>query len=139
MIDSTLLWSLFSAGFLSATLLPGGSEAALLWAVNNTSTPETALWLATTLGNSLGGISGWLLGFWLASRFPYKKDIKPEYQKAISRLRQHGSPLLLLSWIPIIGDPLCVAAGWLKIGWLPAVVYITVGKAVRYGMLLMII
>jgi len=52
--------------------------------------------------------------------------------KAIERLRRWGAPVLLLSWLPIIGDPLCVAAGWLRIHWLLSLMLIGIGKTVRY-------
>ncbi len=55
-----------------------------------------------------------------------------KHQPAIERIRRWGSPVLLLSWLPVIGDPLCVAAGWLRIHWLLSLVLIGIGKTVRY-------
>ena len=57
----------------------------------------------------------------------------------MSRLQHWGSPLLLLSWLPVIGDPLCVAAGWLRLHWLLSLVMIGVGKTARYAVLLYLI
>ena len=52
------------------------------------------------------------------------------------RIRRYGSPVLLLSWVPVIGDPLCAAAGWLRISWHRALLFIAAGKIARYGVVL---
>ncbi len=123
MSDTTSLWALFTSSFLAATLLPGGSEA-VLFAVLKFH-PEQfwpALGIAT-LGNTLGGMSSYLIG----RIIPQTKPLK-----GLDTVRKYGSPALLLSWVPIIGDPLCVAAGWLRLNpWLGAL-YIAIGKFARY-------
>jgi len=58
---------------------------------------------------------------------------------AALRQRRYGSGLLLLSWLPVVGDPLCVAAGWLRTPWLLSAVLITAGKTARYGVLLFVV
>jgi len=136
--DLSLL-GLFISGFLSSTLLPGSSELALAWSVHAGTMPPATLWLVVTLGNALGGFSGWLLGRWIALKYPARGLKKPRHRRAAGLIRRRGAPLLLLSWLPIIGDPLCVAAGWLEIKWPPALFYITVGKAVRYTALLLLL
>lgn len=129
------LWGLFLSAFISSTLLPGGSEALLLaLALNGGHDPWLLLGVAT-LGNTLGGMSSWLLGRWLIHRFPLH-ELKPERQRAVARLHRFGSPMLLLSWLPLIGDPLCVAAGWLKISPLWSLLFIALGKGGRYALLL---
>ena len=123
MSEDTSLWALFAASFLAATLLPGGSEAALYGVLKHH--PDqywTALGVAT-LGNTLGGMSSYLIG----RIIPQKKNL-PGLQAA----RQYGSPTLLLAWVPFIGDPLCVAAGWLRLNpWLSAL-FMGFGKFARY-------
>jgi membrane protein YqaA with SNARE-associated domain len=57
---------------------------------------------------------------------------KPAQQRAIERLRRFGSPALLLSWLPVVGDPLCFAAGWLRQSFLLSLLFIALGKAARY-------
>ena len=132
------LWGLFFSSFISSTLLPGGSEAILAaLQFNKTHDPLTLLSVATA-GNTLGGLSSWLVGFLIAKRWPTKNLLKPDQQRAADWLEQHGSPLLLLSWLPIIGDPLCLAAGWLKINFWSALLFITVGKAARYAVILIL-
>ena len=92
-----------------------------------------------TLGNTLGGMSTWLLGWLLAQRYPLDQPRKPHQQRAVVQLKNWGSPLLLLSWLPVVGDPLCFAAGWLRMnGWLAAL-FIGTGKAVRYTVILLVV
>lgn len=122
------LWGMFVASFLSATLLPGGSEVVLFALIKLH--PE-ALWPAlalATLGNTLGGMSSYACGRWL----PHwrKFDAWPWHQ----RLQRWGSPLLLLSWVPLIGDALCVAAGWLRLNGLGCALFMALGKAARYAL-----
>lgn len=129
------LWGLFISAFISSTLLPGGSEALLLMLAMNGAHDAWLLLGVATAGNSLGGMSSWLLGRWLIYRFPLHQ-LAPGRQRAVVRLQRYGSPLLLLSWLPLIGDPLCVAAGWLKISPLWSLFFITLGKGGRYALLL---
>ncbi len=68
----------------------------------------------------------------LAWRLPHEKLKRKSYQRAVHRLRTWGTPSLLLSWVPVIGDPLCFAAGWLRVSPAIAVVYIGTGKVLRY-------
>jgi len=133
------LWSLFVSALLSSTLLPGGSEAVLAYlATDATHTPLTLLSVAA-VGNTLGGMTSWGLGWLIAVKYPARGLVKPEQQQAVERIQRWGSPLLLLSWLPFIGDPLCVAAGWLRLHWLLSLVFIGVGKTARYAVLLYLI
>ncbi len=117
------LGALFVSSFLAATLLPGGSEAVLFGVLKLH--PEQ-LWAAlavATLGNTLGGMSSYLIGRLIPATKPLK---------GLATLRRWGSPALLLSWVPIIGDPLCVAAGWLRLNAWWSVLFIALGKFARY-------
>ena len=117
------LGALFLSSFLAATLLPGGSEA-VLYAVLRLH-PEQ-LWPAlavATLGNTLGGLSSWLIG----RLIPQKDGLK-----GLDTVRRWGSPALLLSWVPLLGDPLCVAAGWLRLNFWYCTLFIALGKFLRY-------
>ncbi len=124
MSEDASLWLLFSSSFLAATLLPGGSEAVLFGVLKLH--PEQ-VWPAlgiATLGNTLGGLSSYLIGRLL----PQKKDLP-----GLAAMRKYGAPALLLSWVPILGDPLCVAAGWLRLNpWL-STLFIALGKFARYA------
>lgn len=92
-----------------------------------------SLLVVATAGNTLGGMSSWLIGRLL----PACRLERPEYQRAVQRVRRWGSPALLLSWLPVVGDPLCLAAGWLRVHWLPALTYIAAGKSARYAAILL--
>ncbi len=130
------LWALFASAFVSSTLLPGGSEIGLVWLAREAGHSPFLLLAVATLGNTLGGMTSWGLGRLLAGKAPAASFLKPAHRRAIDRLERRGSPILLLSWLPVIGDPLCVAAGWLRIAWWQSLIYITLGKAARYGVLL---
>lgn len=117
------LGALFVSSFLAATLLPGGSEA-LLFGVLKLH-PEQ-FWLAlavATLGNTLGGLSSYLIGRLIPPTTPLK---------GLDAVKRWGSPALLLSWVPLLGDPLCVAAGWLRLNAWYCLLFIATGKFVRY-------
>ena len=128
--------ALFIGSFLASTLLPGGSEAMLLLAIHQQPGLREQFWLIATLGNTLGGLSSWLIGWWLAKRFPDAPLHKPQHRRALERISRRGSPILLFSWLPVIGDPLCLAAGWSGIKLLPATLFIACGKGLRYAALL---
>ncbi len=133
------VWALFLSAFLASTIIPGGSEAILaLLAASKGHDPLTLFWVAT-LGNTLGGISSWLIGRVIAWRYPAQAMGNEKLRRAVQYMQKWGSPLLLLSWLPIIGDPLCVAAGWLRIHGGLALLFITIGKAARYAAILLIV
>ena len=128
---------LFLSAFVSSTLLPGSSEAVLLLLAAETTTDKLLLLTVATLGNTLGGMSSWALGRFIAWRFSARRFADHE-QRAIARIQRWGSPALLLTWLPVVGDPLCVAAGWLRVPWLPSLLFIAAGKAGRYAVLLLL-
>ncbi len=138
MFDLTL-WGVFSGSFLASTLLPGGSEALLLLVASQNSHDPFLLWGIATAGNTLGGMSSWLIGWLIKRQLTNRPFDINKHQQALDRIEQYGSPALLLSWLPIMGDPLCLAAGWLGIRPLPALIYISIGKGVRYAVLLFFI
>ena len=133
------LWSLFASAFLSSTLLPGSSEAVLVYLASNAAHSPLTLLLVAAAGNTLGGMTSWGIGRLIAYKYPARGLMKPTHQKAVERLQHWGSPLLLLSWLPVIGDPLCVAAGWLRVHWLLSLLFIGVGKTARYAVILYLI
>lgn len=126
------LWGLFASAFVSATLLPGGSEAVLAYLAHADQHAPLTLLAVASAGNTLGGMSSWLIGRLL----PAGRLQRPELHPAIERIRRYGSPVLLLSWAPVIGDPLCAAAGWLRISWHRALLFIAAGKIARYSVVL---
>lgn len=120
------LAGLFAASFLAATLLPGGSEA-VLFAFLKLHPDQLATALAmATIGNTAGGMSSWACGRWLP------KWQRLEHLPQLERVRRWGSPALLLAWLPLVGDALCVAAGWLRLHWLACTLFMATGKLCRY-------
>jgi membrane protein YqaA with SNARE-associated domain len=136
-VDDLSLWGLFASAFVSATLFPGGSEVVLAALAHARHYPPWTLLGVATLGNTLGGMSTWLLGWLLARRYPLDRPRQPERQRAVERLKKWGSPLLLLSWLPVVGDPLCFAAGWMRMNAGLAAFFIGAGKAARYAVILL--
>ncbi|MFD2178634.1 YqaA family protein [Veronia pacifica] len=122
------LWVLFSTGFLSSTLLPGGSEANLIFLLNQQHYPVVWLLVVATLGNTLGGMTN----YWIGRFIPQRKKSEKQQQRALVWLSRYGYPVLLLSWMPVIGDPLCLAAGWLRLRQSWCWLLVAIGKALRY-------
>ena len=139
MSETLGLWGLFISALVSSTLLPGGSEA-VIYALGHLQQHDPWLLLGVaTLGNTLGGMLTWLLGWWLARHYPPEHIHAARHAGAIARLRRWGAPVLLLSWLPLVGDPLCFAAGWLRINGLLALIFIAAGKAARYAVIVFLI
>jgi len=118
---------MFGSSFLSATLLPGSSEALLIALLIAKKTSVYGLLVAASLGNTLGGLTNILIGRLL----PLKRQGR-WHDTAMTWLHRLGPAALLFSWLPVIGDLLCVLAGWLRFAWLPALLFLAVGKTLRY-------
>lgn len=125
---------LFFSGFLSATLLPGSSELSLYAALNLESHRLVSVIAMATLGNTLGGMTNYYLGVFLPNRtLRQNKGLQLE-----AWIQRYGYWALLMSWVPIVGDPLCVAAGWLRMNSWLCLLAIGVGKGCRYVFLAML-
>ena len=124
--------SLFIAAFVSATLFPMGSEALLLYDLS-LGYAALLLWLVATVGNTLGA----MLNYWFGMKgegFLEKRGYlsKEKMQNAHTRFEKWGGWVLLLSWVPIIGDPLTFIAGILKYDIRKFVAIVALAKGVRY-------
>ena len=122
--------AVFIVATVSATLIPMGSEPVLFAYVSFN--PQD-YWLAiavATVGNTIGGMINWWLG--LLARNAYESLKGETNSRAQAWLEQKGPPMLLLSWLPAIGDPLCLVAGWLRLNWLQCLIYMAIGKLLRY-------
>lgn len=130
------LVTLFLVAFISATLLPLGSEPALLGLLQlNPHLFWPAIFVATA-GNTLGGAVDWWMGY--GARKAIDATLKPRTHQIASRwLQGLGPAACLLAWLPIVGDPLCVVAGWLRLPFWPCVLYMAVGKFARYVVMTM--
>lgn len=125
------LATVFVVALVSATLLPLGSEPAVFALAQLN--PEL-FWPAigvATLGNTLGGAITWWMGLGAHRAVEYWLG-KPAPSRALDWLRRFGPAACLLSWLPVVGDPLCAVAGWLRLPFWPCVFYMAVGKFARY-------
>lgn len=137
MLADISLWGLFLSAFISSTLFPGGSEVVLgVLATERQYDPWLLLAIAS-FGNTLGALTTWLLGYLVARRLPLEARLSERRRRALARVRHWGSPALLLSWLPVVGDPLCFAAGFLGLPFLASLLFIALGKIARYAVLLL--
>ena len=125
------LSTVFVVALVSATLLPMGSEFAVIGLVKLN--PEL-FWPAmavATIGNTIGGAITWWMGYGAEVVFERLQRKKLQL-RALEWLRQFGPKACLMSWLPIVGDPLCAIAGWLELPFWPCTFYMAIGKLVRY-------
>lgn len=138
-VDDFTLGGLFLSAFLSSTVLPGSSEVVLAVIANQHTYDPWVLLSVATAGNTLGGMSSWGLGLIISWKYSLSRLSKPKQQRAIGQIQRWGSPALLFSWVPVVGDPLCIAAGWLRVnGWV-ALAFIGLGKALRYAAIVAVV
>ncbi len=125
------LSTLFVVAFVSATLLPMGSEPVLFGLVKLN--PEL-FWPAVavaTIGNTLGGALSWWMGYGAEVAIERARH-KPVEHRVFGWLERFGAKACLLAWLPAVGDPLCAVAGWLKLPFWPCLGYMAIGKFARY-------
>jgi membrane protein YqaA with SNARE-associated domain len=116
------LAALFAASFAAATLVPLPSEAAL-YAYLQAHPGDVALAVAVaTVGNTAGGMTSYLVG----------RLIPPKNLKGIPFVKRYGAPITALAWLPVVGDALCVAAGWLRMNWALVLAFMAAGRLARY-------
>lgn len=140
MIESAVLWllkllaapavgltSVFIISFISATLLPLGSEPAVFAVIKANGALFWSVILVATVGNTLGGALDYFLGY--RAKVAFAKERQTRW---FAWLARYGPKTMLLSWLPGIGDPLCTLAGWLHLPFWPSVAYMAVGKLLRY-------
>ncbi|MGC7404218.1 YqaA family protein [Pandoraea pneumonica] len=157
--------AVFLIAFLSATLLPMGSEPALFGYVALNPHMFWPAIIVASIGNTAGGMVDWWMGFAARRGYVRLKARRRAHARAAAVagggtvsvegmadanatkqgstkapmneryhrwMRRFGPPLLLLSWLPVVGDPLCTLAGWLRLSWRECLVYIAIGKTLRY-------
>ncbi|PLX78044.1 MAG: hypothetical protein C0614_08935 [Desulfuromonas sp.] len=126
--------AMFLLGFLAATLLPLGSEWLLVALLLKGLDPFATVVVATA-GNSLGALTNYAIGLW-GGPYLFQKVLRissAELERAEKLYSRYGCWSLLLAWLPIVGDPLCLVGGVLKIGWVHFLLMVTTGKFCRYG------
>lgn len=129
---------LFLACFVSATILPFTSEGILLFFLISGYDPFICLLIAT-LGNTVGGITNYLLGMLGNIKSIEKRFKNPEkFHKTSAQISKYGYWLALLSWVPIIGDPLTILLGFFRVKFIPMLLLMTFGKFIRYALIIFI-
>ena len=126
--------SLFIISFLAATILPFSSELTLAGLVATSSFDNLLLLVFASLGNILGSVVNWILGFYsrnLSTKrwFPFKDK---QIEKSSKWFNRFGRWSLLFAWVPIIGDPLTLVAGLLRVKFVEFLILVTIGKVSRY-------
>jgi membrane protein YqaA with SNARE-associated domain len=138
------LSTVFLISFISATLLPLGSEPAVFGLIKLNPDLFWAAILVATAGNTLGGIVSWWMGYGAHQALNLVRKRQTQtgparsswgekfHGQALAWLEKLGPKACLLSWLPGVGDPLCAVAGWLKMPLLPCAIYMAIGKLLRY-------
>lgn len=139
------LSAIFIVSLVSATLLPLGSEPAVFGFVKIAPHMFWPAVLVATLGNTLGGIISYGMGAGAEKAYIRWQEKHPHSRKSKAGGRWHdyvsywlhrlGPIALFFSWLPVVGDPLCAVAGWLRLSFWPSVMYMAIGKLLRYTLM----
>jgi membrane protein YqaA with SNARE-associated domain len=126
--------SLFIISFLAATILPFSSELTLAGLIASSNYDNLLLLIVASFGNVLGSIVNWALGFYsrnLTTKkwFPFKET---QIEKSSIWFRKFGKWSLLFAWVPIVGDPLTLVAGMLRVKFIDFIILVAIGKVSRY-------
>ena len=126
--------SLFTISFLAATVLPFSSELTLAGLIASSNYDNSFLLIVASLGNVLGSVVNWALGFYSRNLtkkkwFPFKDKQIENSSKWFNKL---GKWSLLFAWVPVIGDPLTLVAGLFRVKFIEFVILVTIGKFSRY-------
>jgi membrane protein YqaA with SNARE-associated domain len=125
------LSTVFVVSLISATLLPLGSEPVVFGLIKLNPALFWPTIFVATAGNTIGGAIDWWMGYG-AHRAIDKYKGSSSHAKALQWLERLGPKACLLAWLPVVGDPLCAVAGWLKLPFWPCLLYMAIGKFFRY-------
>ena len=126
--------SLFFISFLAATILPFSSELTLVGLITTSNYDNLLLLISASFGNILGSVVNWVLGFYsrnftIKKWFPFKEV---QIERSSKWFRKFGKLSLLFAWVPILGDPLTLVAGLLRVRFLDFIILVAIGKVSRY-------
>ena len=126
--------SLFAISFLAATILPFSSELTLLGLIATSNYDNLLLLIVASFGNILGSVVNWALGYYsrnltIKKWFPFKET---QIEKSSQWFSKVGKWSLLFAWVPVIGDPLTLAAGLLRVKFIEFLILVSIGKVSRY-------
>lgn len=129
-------FGLFVVCFLAATILPLTSEGVLLIFLALNFNPTTCL-IVASVGNILGGTTNYGIGRLGKLSTMQKLFRNPDrFEKLKINIQKYGAGIALLSWVPIIGDPLTIALGFFRVPFIPALIYMTIAKTLRYTLII---
>jgi len=140
-LNSLLAWlalpqfglsTVFVVALISATLLPLGSEPVVFGLLKLNPDLFWPAVLVATAGNTLGGAVSWAMGYFAERTYERVTHRPPEQARALQWLQRFGPRACLVSWLPLVGDPLCAVAGWLRLPFWPCLLYMAIGKFLRY-------
>ena len=132
------LLSLGLAAFLAATVLPFSSEAVLFGVLRMHGDLFWPALAIATVGNTAGGMSTWLIGRFIGSKNIGSKKPLTQLERGqvesvqADYVRRWGAPALIFAWLPVVGDALCLASGWLRLDGMQVMVWQAVGRFARY-------
>lgn len=129
------LLALFFSSVIAATLFPLGSEVLLITLLTQGNN-AAILWLVATLGNTLGSVINYALGFWASDYINKKYQDTKSWHQAQRAYNHYGSWSLLFAWLPIIGDPITLIAGLARTRFSLFIVLVLIGKGSRYAILI---
>ena len=126
--------SLFAISFLAATILPFSSELTLAGLIATSDYDNLLLLIAASFGNVLGSVVNWALGSYsrnLTTKkwFPFKET---QIERSSKWFRKFGKWSLLFAWVPVVGDPLTLVAGILRVKFIDFIILVGIGKVSRY-------
>ena len=126
--------SLFFISFLAATILPFSSERTLAGLITTSNYDNVLLLIVASFGNVLGSVVNWVLGFMsrnlaIKKLFPFKEA---QIERSSKWFNKFGKWSLLFAWVPILGDPLTLVAGLLRVRFLDFIILVAIGKVSRY-------
>ena len=126
--------SLFFISFLAATILPFSSELTLAGLITTSNYDNVLLLIVASFGNVLGSVVNWVLGFYsrnltIKKWFPFKET---QIERSSKWFNKFGKWSLLFAWVPILGDPITLVAGLLRVRFLDFIILVAIGKVSRY-------
>ena len=133
--------SLFTISFLAATILPFSSELTLAGLIATSNFDNLLLLIVASFGNVLGSVVNWALGSYsrnLTTKkwFPFKET---QIERSSKWFRKFGKWSLLFAWVPVLGDPLTLVAGILRVKFIDFIILVAIGKVSRYLILFYLI
>lgn len=131
---------LFVSAFAAATILPMSSEVVLGALAAAGATDVWMLLAVATIGNTLGAVINWVLGRYASTWLTRLHSLEEaKFQRACRWFNRWGIWCLLLSWLPVVGDPLTLVAGALRTAFVPFLLLVLLGKAARYLFVLLVV